>query len=265
MKKLTYIVAAMLMLITMSAKADDTATQTAAQDVDARTFVVSSTSSVVDYASIGRELANVEEALKSGNVDPRVISKYVSYLGTASGQLQEARKQLDADLKSVNKRIESLGEMPKEGEEELPVIAEKRKEYNEELVFQKGKIAEVDLLINRAEELTTMISSVRKQALIGNLLFYQEPIIYPGNFLRATAEFVNLGFNILKSPITWYGDLSDVERGKVKSNVIPVLLLVAVALSFGIFLRIMIIKQNSQIPLKIIHMLFFIKMDFLIK
>ncbi len=243
MKKLTYIVAAMLMLITMSAKADDTATQTAAQDVDARTFVVSSTSSVVDYASIGRELANVEEALKSGNVDPRVISKYVSYLGTASGQLQEARKQLDADLKSVNKRIESLGEMPKEGEEELPVIAEKRKEYNEELVFQKGKIAEVDLLINRAEELTTMISSVRKQALIGNLLFYQEPIIYPGNFLRATAEFVNLGFNILKSPITWYGDLSDVERGKVKSNVIPVLLLVAVALSFGIFLRIMIIKH----------------------
>ena len=242
MKKLIYVLVAMLSALA-TAYADEVAPELKAQEVDARTFVVSSTSSMVDYASIGRELVNIEDALKTGNVDARGISKYVSYLGTASSQLQEARKQLDADLKSVNKRIESLGEMPKEGEEELPVIAEKRKEYNDELVFQKGKIAEVDILINRAEELTTMISSVRKQALIGNLLFYQEPIIYPSNFLRATAEFVNLGFNILKSPITWYSDLSDTERGKVKSNVIPVLLLVAVALSLGIFLRVMIIRH----------------------
>ena len=243
MKKLAYIMIAMLMLATVSARADDVVVEKTSQEVDARTFVVSSVSSMIDYASIGRELANVEDALKTGNVDARVISKYVSYLGTATSQLQEAHKQLDADLKSINKRIESLGEMPKEGEEELPVIAEKRKEYNEELIFQKGKIAEVDILINRAEELTTMISSVRKQALIGNLLYYQEPIIYPSNFLRATAEFVNLGFNILKSPLTWYGDLSSEERGKVKANVIPVLILIAIALSFGIFLRLMIIRH----------------------
>ena len=243
MKKLAYSVVVILTLMATSSWAEGAEKGTVAQEVDARTFVVSSAVPAVDYASIGKELVNIEEALKNGNVDARIISQYVSYLGTAAGQLQEARKQLDADLKSVSKRIESLGEMPKEGEEELPVIAEKRKEYNEELVYQKGKIAEVDLLVNRTEELTNMISSARKQALIGSLLFYQEPIIYPNIFLRATAEFVNLGFNILKSPITWYGDLSDEEKGKVKSNVIPVLLMIGVALFLGIFLRGLIIKH----------------------
>ncbi len=247
MKKWACLIVAMLTLMTMSAQAEEAVSQKtdvpAPSEVDARTFVISATTPTIDYVNIGIELGNIEEALKIGNVDSKTISQYVSYLGTASGQLQELRKQLDADLKSVNKRIESLGEMPKEGEEELPMIAEKRKEYNEELVYQKGKIAEVDLLVNRAEELTTMISSARKQALIGSLLFYQEPIIYPSNFLRATAEFVNLGFNILKSPLTWYGDLSDEEKGKVKSNVIPVLLMIAIALSVGIFLRAFIIQH----------------------
>ncbi len=247
MKKWACLIVTMLTLVTMSAKAVDVAEQrtneTIPSEVDARTFVVNAAPQTIDYVNIGVELGNIEEALKGGNVDAKTISQYVSYLGTASGQLQEARKQIDADLKSVNKRIESLGEMPKEGEEELPMIAEKRKEYNEELVYQKGKIAEVDLLVNRAEELTTMISSARKQALIGNLMFYQEPMIYPSNFLRATAEFVNLGFNILKSPLTWYGDLTDEERGKVKSNVIPVVLMIAVALFVGIFLRGLIIRH----------------------
>ena len=148
MKKWACLIVTMLTLVTMSAKAVDVAEQrtneTIPSEVDARTFVVNAAPQTIDYVNIGVELGNIEEALKGGNVDAKTISQYVSYLGTASGQLQEARKQIDADLKSVNKRIESLGEMPKEGEEELPMIAEKRKEYNEELVYQKGKIAEVD-------------------------------------------------------------------------------------------------------------------------
>ena len=238
MKKWAYFLTIAMSLFSAAANAENNL-----KEVDARTFVVSSISGNIDHSMIGRELNNVEDALKNGNVDNRTISKYVSYLGTAGNQLEETRKQLDTNLKSIYKRLESLGETPKDGEEELPVIAEKRKEYNEELIYQKGKIAEVDLLINRTEELTAMISTARKQALIGNLLFYQDPIIYPSNFWRATGEFVTFGFNILKSPITWYGDLDEEERTTVKSRIIPVLFMVLVALGLGIFLRLMIIKH----------------------
>lgn len=241
MKKFAYIFAFFTFFV-FAAQAAET-TEKSQVDVDAKTFVLNSVQQVVDYQNISKELNAIEEALKNGNFEPRTISKYVSYLASVANQMQENRKQLDNDLKNINKRIESLGEMPKDGEEELPVIAEKRKEYNDELVFQKGKIAEADLLINKAEELTAMISNLRKQALIGNLLYYQEPIIYPKNLLQATAEFVNFGFAILTSPIKWYADLSPENRDIVHSNVFVVFLMVALALAIGIFLRVMIIKH----------------------
>ena len=124
----------------------------------------------------------------------------------------------------------------------MPVIAEKRKEYNDELILQKGKIAEADLLVNKTEELTDMISTLRKQALIGNLLYYQEPIIYPRNLLKATAEFVSFGFAIISSPITWYSNLTPEEKDIVHSKSFGVIFMVIATLALGIFLRLMIIK-----------------------
>lgn len=240
MKKLACLLLLAWILPLFSANATELTTT---KEVDARTFVVSSITSTVDYTGISRELNNIEDTLKASAVSGQIISKYVSYLGTVSGKLQESRKQLDSDLKNISRRIEALGEMPKDGEEELPVIAEKRKEYNEELIYQKGRIAEVDLLGNRIDDLTAMIVAARKQALIGNLMFYQDPIIYPGNFFTAAAELMNFGFSILTSPISWYNGLNEEEKNAVHANIFPVLLMVIATLSFGIFLRLMIIRR----------------------
>lgn len=238
MKKFAYFLM-FLTLFAFGAKADE-AKNTA---VDARTFVVNSAQQELDFHNISKELTAIEEALKTGDFEPRIISKYVSYLADVGSDLLENRRLLEGDLKSINKRIESLGEMPKDGEEELPVIAEKRKEYTDELVFQKGKIAEADLLINKAEELTDKISALRKQALIGNLLYYQEPIIYPRNLLRATAEFISFGFAIVTSPFSWYSNLTPEEKNIVHSNFFGVIFMVIATLALGIFLRVMIIKH----------------------
>ena len=51
------------------------------------------------------------------------------------------------------------------------------------------------------------------------------------------------GFEIIMSPISWYGSLNNDEKDMVHTNVFPVLLMIAAALSFGIFLRIMIIRR----------------------
>ncbi len=95
MKKWACLIVAMLTLMTMSAQAEEAVSQKtdvpAPSEVDARTFVISATTPTIDYVNIGIELGNIEEALKIGNVDSKTISQYVSYLGTASGQLQELR------------------------------------------------------------------------------------------------------------------------------------------------------------------------------
>lgn len=213
-------------------------------EVDARTFVASSMPQPnLDFNSISKELNSVEEMLKSSTVEPKTISKYVSYLGNVRAQVQEARKVQDEDLKNINRRIDSLGEVPKDGGEELPIIAEKRKEYNEESVYQKGRIAESDILITRIEELTSLILVVRKQALIGNLLVYQDPLIYPSNILKATGQFFDFAFNIIKSPVIWYLDLDAAQKSSVHSNILPVLFVVMLFLAIGVFLRKIIIKH----------------------
>lgn len=213
-------------------------------DVDAKTFVVGSLSyQNIDYATASKELNDIEKNLKSAKVDNKIISQYVSTLGDMRSQLQEAKNQLDSELKSINRRIDSLGETPKDGEEELPIIAEKRKEYNEEAVYQKGRIAENDLLINRIDELTALIVEVRNQVLFGNLLIYQDPMIYPSNLLKATAQFLDFCFDIIKSPLVWYGDLTEEQKNTVDSNVLTVLLAIIAFLAIGYALRMLIIKH----------------------
>lgn len=242
-----------LLLVTFIVPSTEAATKD--KDIDARTFVASSINYIsIDYSTVAKELNNIEEVLKSGSVQNSTVSQYVSYLGTTRSQLLESKKQLEEELKNANRRIDSLGEIPKEGEEELQVIAEKRKEYNEEAVYQKGRVAETDILINKIDELTTLIMAVRKQALIGNLLVYQEPMIYPSIFLKATGQLLDFSFNIIKSPIGWYKDLNDGQKNTVKSNMLGVLLAILVALVVGYMLRRLIImhlgykKNVTEVP-----------------
>ncbi len=226
----------------------------AADDVDAKTFIVGSLSyQNVDYATASKELSNIEKNLKSEKVDNKIISQYVSTLGDMRSQLQEAKNQLDSELKNINRRIDSLGETPKDGEEELPIIAEKRKEYNEEAVYQKGKIAENELLINKIDELTALIVEVRNRVLFGNLFVYQEPMIYPSNLLKTTAQFLDFCFDIIKSPLAWYGDLTEEQKNTVDSNVLTVLFAIAACGAIGYALRRLIInhfgyKKNLTTP-----------------
>ncbi len=196
-----------------------------------------------DFPTLNKELNEIEKILKSDQVDNSVISKYVSFFGDIRSQLVENKKQLEDELKNINRRIESLGEMPKEGEEELPIIAEKRKEYNEEAVYQKGRVAENDLLINRVDELTALIIVVRNQALIDNLLVYQDPMLYPSNLLKATGQFLDFCFSIIKSPVDWYKGLSAEQQKTVNSNILTVLLAIVAAALVGYMLRMLIIRH----------------------
>ena len=238
-KKLFGMILSVLCLVPFLANASSALTE-----VDAKTFVVGSiTYSDVDYATATRELNGIEKNLKSGKVDGTTISHYVSTLGEMRSRLQEAKNRLDSELKSINRRIDSLGEMPKDGEEELPIIAEKRKEYNEEAIYQKGRIAENDLLINRIDELTTLIVEVRNRVLFGNLFVYQDPMIYPSNLFKATTQFLDFCFDMVKSPIVWYGDLTEEQKNTVDSNLFIVLLAIATFLAIGYALRMLIIKH----------------------
>ena len=81
-------------------------------------------------------------------------------------------------MEFVQKRIEALGPEPADGSQELEAIAKKRKEFNEEASYQKGQIAEVDVLLAKIDELDALIINVRNSQLLGSLLAYNKPLIY---------------------------------------------------------------------------------------
>lgn len=216
----------------------------ASGEIDAVTKVVDSIKSTeINYAEISRRLSTMENQLKSSNAESSELSADVKRLSETRAKLSDAKKQNERELEFVQKRIEALGPEPADGSQELEAIAKKRKEFNEEASYQKGQIAEVDVLLAKIDELDALIINVRNSQLLGSLLAYNKPLIYPANFFHATTLFVEFSLDILESPIKWYQGLDEEQQAYVKSNVIPVLFVALLSLWLGIWLRLFIMRH----------------------
>ncbi len=99
------------------------------------------------------------------------------------------------------------------------------------------------MLLAKIDELDALIINVRNSQLLGSLLAYNKPLIYPANFFHATTLFVEFSLDILESPIKWYQGLDEEQQAYVKSNVIPVLFVALLSLWLGIWLRLFIMRH----------------------
>ena len=224
--------------------AGSAAAEIANREIDAVTKVVDSLKNTeINYAEISRRLSVMENQLKSSNAASSALSADVKLLSETRTKLSDSKKQNERELEFVQKRIEALGPEPSDGGKELDAIANKRKEFNEEASFQKAQIAEVDVLLAKIDELDTLIINVRNSQLLGSLLAYQQPLIYPSNFFHGTTLFVEFSLDILESPIKWYQGLDEEQQAGVKSNIIPVLLVALLSLWLGIWLRLFIMRH----------------------
>lgn len=213
-------------------------------EIDAQTKVVDSIKGLeVNYGEVSKQLANMENLLKNGKSLSDSLSSDVKTLSETRTRLTDSKKQNEKELEFVQKRIEALGPEPSDGSQEVDAIAQKRKEFNEEASFQKGQIAEADVLLAKIDELDTLIINVRNHELLGNLLNYEKPLIYPANFFHSTTLFVEFSLDILKSPINWYQGLTDSQQAYVISNIIPVSLVALFSLWLGIYLRLFIMRH----------------------
>lgn len=197
----------------------------------------------LDYNETSKKLKKIEDSLKSGQVSIQDMADDVKFLENTRSGLEASRKQIDQELQFVQKRIDALGEEPKEGDKELEVIAKKRAEFNKEAAFQKGRIAEADILVAKIDELYALILNIRNQELLGNLISKRMPLYYPHVFFGATKQFVEFFFDIIKSPVKWYQDLDAGKREYVKSNIIPVSLIVLFCSWLGVWLRLFIMRK----------------------
>ena len=158
----------------------------------------------INYQENSRKLQAIEDMLKKGETSTQKMSDEVQFLEENRISLLVARKNIEQELKFVQKRIEALGEAPEDGKE-LSVIAQQRDEFGKEEVFQKGRLAEADILLARIDELNALILDIRNKELLGNLITKQTPLYHPEVLLKASEQFVQFVFDIIKSPVEWYG------------------------------------------------------------
>lgn len=197
----------------------------------------------LNYIELSNRLKKMENSLKSGQVSLQDMSEDIRFSEDIRGQLFSAKRKIEDELKFVQKRVEALGEEPKDGSKELEIIAQKRREFNKEETYYKGKLAEVDILLARIDELDAVILNIRNSELLGSLITKQSPLYEPQVFFAAAKQFAEFVFDIIKSPVKWYQELNGKDKDFVRSNLVPVGLVVLFCAWIGIALRLWIMRH----------------------
>lgn len=195
----------------------------------------------LSYKSISQRLKAVDAGLKSRKITSDEISEDIRYINEIRPQLQSRRKDVESQIKFIEKRLEALGN--NEGGKEVQVIAQKRQEFNREMATERARISEIDILLAKLDELDMAIFNLRNEELWGNLLKSGSPLIYPSAFLEANRQLLSLVFDIIKSPLTWYEELTAAQKSTFKAKILPVSLVVLFMGFLGFLLRRFIFRR----------------------
>lgn len=213
-------------------------------DVDAFTGVFeSNVNNEIDYSDLSRQFENIQDYLKSGQIKTSDLNSYVKMLISSKSELTDAKKEIEKNIGFAQKRIEALGDLPETGGAEIESIAKKKQQFNQEATYYKAKLAEVDILLAKINELDTLISNTKNRQLLGRFFDRQSSMIYPYNFFSATKMFVSFAFDVIKSPFSWYESLNVQQKTYVNFNIIPVLLVIILSFVVGLYLRLLIMKK----------------------
>lgn len=176
----------------------------------------------LSYKDISNNLARIEKMTKSSDPDIDGLVAEIPYLNETSIKILNARRNIDDEVKLIEKRLEALGEVD-ENLPETKIISQKRKEFNNELANERTRISEIDILSAKIDELNTRIFDIRNQMLWGNMLNAEWIFINPAELLKVNHELFVLSLDIIKSPYQWYNSLNLKQKSVVEDNFILVL------------------------------------------
>ena len=204
---------------------------------------VNAADETLQFDKVSKQLTAIEKKLKSGNSTVQSIDEDANYLYQTSGGLASFKREYEREAAYVQKQIEALGSAPEDGSKELKVIAQKRNELNNTLAVIKSKIAEVQILEVKIEELNLLVLNSRNQKILGNLVTKQDILLNPQNFFTSIKAFAGFSWDIITSPINWYKMLDDSGKNYILTYFIPILIILIGAFGVGLILRRLIMRN----------------------
>lgn len=197
----------------------------------------------IDFTGINEEISKIQENLDKETISKENIDEYIAYLTQVDAQIAASRKDLERQIKFIQKQLDALGEGPKDGEIEDEVITEQREILSQELAIQNRIVKEADLLVVKIEELNVRTLNVRNQKTYGELMTKQTAFINPLTFFDGVKSYVIFFWDVSKSPIDWYNNLPEEQKSMALFNIISMCFILMIALTLAILLRKFILKN----------------------
>ena len=217
--------------------------ETEALGVDEGEASGSENEAAFDYKTVSGQLEEIEKSIRKKQFTRQSLDDAAAFLTQQEIVIEFAAKGIEKNSKYVQDALNALGPEPAEGENEDPAIAEMRSKYTAVMNNYKNRLIEANLLKTEMARLNSIISEARSQIIIGNLVAEQNVLIAPHNFFTAIGDAAVFFWEIAISPVEWYRGLSAEERENVYHGGWYVLLILGLALSFGLFLRRYIINK----------------------
>ena len=217
--------------------------ETEALGVDEGEVSGSENEAAFDYKTVSGQLEEIEKSIRKKQFTRQSLDDAAAFLTQQEIVIEFAAKGIEKNSKYVQDALNALGPEPAEGENEDPAIAEMRSKYTAVMNNYKNRLIEANLLKTEMARLNSIISEARSRIIIGNLVAEQNVLIAPHNFFTAIGDAAVFFWEIAISPVEWYRGLSAEERENVYYGGWYVLLILGLALSFGLFLRRYIINK----------------------
>ena len=217
--------------------------ETEALGVDEGEVSGSENEAAFDYKTVSGQLEEIEKSIRKKQFTRQSLDDAAAFLTQQEIVIEFAAKGIEKNSKYVQDALNALGPEPAEGENEDPAIAEMRSKYTAVMNNYKNRLIEANLLKTEMARLNSIISEARSRIIIGNLVAEQNVLIAPHNFFTAIGNAAVFFWEIAISPVEWYRGLSAEERENVYHGGWYVLLILGLALSFGLFLRRYIINK----------------------
>lgn len=197
----------------------------------------------VDFDTINKEIQKLQEELEKDLLTSEGIDSYTSFLNATDAQLLNDRKDLEKQVKFIQKQLDVFGEAPKEGESEDIEVTRQRDLLTQKMAAYDKIIKEIDLLLVQIENLTGKVLNVRNQKIYGDLMTKQSAMINPLVFFRGIKAYVIFFWDVTKSPVEWYKNLPESQQSYALLSIVTMFMILMVALIIAIFLRKFILKN----------------------
>ena len=177
---------------------------------------------------IGQEVGGVElSALRAETLKERLTA--------IAAEAQKFKTRAEAEITSIERQLEALGPPPAEDEPaETIEIAAQRLKIREDIAFYQDRIKQANLVIVRGGQLANQIGARTLVLSIEQLAFRYPFPLAPDTVVQAVPDFLRILTLLGRSPLDWWGSLSDVQKEQIVFYRFAVVVVLAVVFGWGL-------------------------------